>query len=143
MYIPIQSCLPSTTSFILPWCNMWYTCCLDNSQLDNSLFHCITLFKSITLFCGTDNILRTIPHVQPEWWNIWQSNINTAKRCYGSEWCYVVCGLVRIKHHKDTCSKGIGQHRPISSINYSTLKIEHIQLRNHQTCTSNNHNHSF
>ena len=30
----------------------------------------ITLFRSITMLCRTDNIVRKISRIQPEWWNI-------------------------------------------------------------------------
>ena len=60
----------------------------------------ITLFKSITMFCGTDNIPRTIPHYQlicREYFveycqshvlnvgNILWNHVSTTKHCYGSE----------------------------------------------------------
>ena len=30
----------------------------------------MTLFESINVFCGTNNVLQNIPHIQSEWWNI-------------------------------------------------------------------------
>ena len=33
----------------------------------------ITLSRSITLLCGTDNIIQNILHIPPKWWNILQN----------------------------------------------------------------------
>ena len=36
-------------------------------EIINSLSKCIiTLFKAITMFCGTDNVLQNIPHIQSD-----------------------------------------------------------------------------
>ena len=40
------------------------------------------------MFCGTDNIMWDIPHIQPKHGNIPQNVINPTKHCYGSEQCY-------------------------------------------------------
>ena len=32
---------------------------------------CITLFISITMLCGTDNIMKNIPHIQPHSVSAW------------------------------------------------------------------------
>ena len=45
----------------------------------------ITLFKSMTMFSGTDNILRNIPSFKLNMGNILHNNILSIDHCYGSE----------------------------------------------------------
>lgn len=49
----------------------------------NHLLHLanITLFKSITLFSRTNNIVWNIPHVQYEWWNIPHNIVSPREQC--------------------------------------------------------------
>ena len=43
----------------------------------------ITLFRSITMFCGIDNMMQNIPHIQYECGNIPHNNVSPTKLCYG------------------------------------------------------------
>ena len=43
---------------------------LVRSNRSTNVVYIITLFISITMLCGTVNILQNIPHIQHEWWNI-------------------------------------------------------------------------
>jgi hypothetical protein len=45
----------------------------------------IALFRSITMLCGTNNILQNIPTSNPDMENIPQNNVNPTKHWYGSE----------------------------------------------------------
>ena len=37
------------------------------------------------MYCGTDNILRNVPHIQLEWWNILYIIISRKEHRYGFE----------------------------------------------------------
>ena len=77
------------------------TCIFKYVELD--IYSNIALFRSITLFFGTNNIQQNIFHVQSEWWNI-PSNVDSpTKHCYGFEWCcenldYLVVSIKTGKH---------------------------------------------
>ena len=56
----------------------------------------LTLFRSITMFCGTDNIMWNIPHIQPKWWNILPNIVSPTWHCYGSKhllWTFLFYGF--------------------------------------------------
>ena len=42
------------------------------------------LFRSIIVFCGTNNILQSIHHIQFDVKNV----VSPTKQCYESEYCY-------------------------------------------------------
>ena len=50
---------------------------------------CITLFRSIAVLCGNDNILVNISIIQSDVKNIMQNIASPTYRCYGSKQCYV------------------------------------------------------
>ena len=49
--------------------------CKEHMKHKKIVQTCITLFRSITMFCGSDNTLQNIPHIQFEWWYIPQNNV--------------------------------------------------------------------
>ena len=74
------------------------------STLNNSLFHnptihfstilekalskatlVIALFRSITMFCGTDSIPQNIPHIEFEWGEYFMKYYQSHKHYYGSK----------------------------------------------------------
>ena len=48
----------------------------------------ITLFRSITVFCGTDSILQNIFYIESKWRHIPQHIVSPTKYCYGYEQFY-------------------------------------------------------
>ena len=53
--------------------------------IDSSSNTSITLFKSITIYCGTDNISQNIPIFKVNMENIQRIIVSPTKRCYGYE----------------------------------------------------------
>ena len=45
----------------------------------------IALFRSITMFCGIDNIPQNIPHIEFEWGEYFMKYYQSHKHCYGSK----------------------------------------------------------
>ena len=45
----------------------------------------ITLFGSITMLCGGDNIMENILHIHYEWWNVSHNTASPTKHCCGCE----------------------------------------------------------
>ena len=64
--------------------------CLENRSRITHVTHlqkwvCITLFKSITMLCGTHIILRNIPSFRLNVKNILQNTVSPTKHYYGFE----------------------------------------------------------
>ena len=53
------------------------------------IFVFITLFRSITMFRGTDSILLNIPPFGMNVRNVLQNIVSPTEHCYGHEYCYV------------------------------------------------------
>lgn len=51
--------------------------------------HFIPLFRSITVFCGSDSILQNIPHIQTDCLEYFAEYCSPTEHCYGSENCSV------------------------------------------------------
>ena len=46
-------------------------------------FQPITLFRSITVLRGTDDIMKNIPHIQSEHGDIMHNDVSPMEQCYG------------------------------------------------------------
>ena len=88
---------------VLPWTNIRtndanYLIHTHQSYELRWLWQFITLTKSITMFCGTDNVLQIIPNIQVECGNIPQKIVNPIEHCYEYKQCYVQQQLIDSLH---------------------------------------------